>query len=408
MRICSLAAQWDETSQKLAALLRGVPLGTKRSRMQVAAQVMAFSGAVHTFVARSADDGPGTISHYATAWRVKPLRLEGTDTDFLLEAVMRSLPVDFRSIDAAAEACEKHDWFICSTVLDRAASNLACCRWFCGHFESELRRGNLLFWMEPCAAHGISLVKGRPKIMKDLGAAMYSMTRWMRISHNQELFARALKDKLSSLVVVLDQSRPANDRAESLNMIELIYGSLNSSFLWRKCHKTGQLLKSPFHRDLVDLCNVINLQGTSTTIYTWNRVARGSYEHETLGLKVGGKIFSSDAEAKDKVIAAVLNILVFRAWVTATVSRWTNVGATWRRSLLGVLMWRSLPSSIEDVKLGLKLAERFRNSPCTFGRSIQRGPFFSQQTPADSVCSCARWSRFGLALGGIGCELGPR
>ena len=357
MRICSLAAQWDETSQKLAALLRGVPLGTKRSRMQVAAQVMAFSGAVHRFVARSADDGPGTISHYATAWRVKPLRLEGTDTDFLLEAVMRSLPVDFRSIDAAAEACEKHDWFICSTVLDRAASNLACCRWFCGHFESELRQGNLLFWMEPCAAHGISLVKGRPKIMKDLSAAMYSMTRWMRISHNQELFARALKDKLSSLVVVLDQSRPANDRAESLNMIELIYGSLNSSFLWRKCHKTGQLLKSPFHRDLVDLCNVINLQGTSTTIYTWNRVARGSYEHETLGLKVGGKIFSSDAEAKDKVIAAVLNILVFRAWVTATVSRWTNVGATWRRSLLGVLMGRSLPSSIEDVKLGLKLAD---------------------------------------------------
>ena len=357
MRICSLAAQWDETSQKLAALLRSVPLGTKRSRMQVAAQVMAFSGAVHRFVARSADDGPGTISHYATAWRVKPLRLEGTDTDHLLEAVMRSLPLDFRSIDAAAEACEKHDWFICSTVLDRAASNLACCRWFCGHFESELRHGNLLFWMEPCAAHGISLVKGRPKIMKDLSAAMYSMTRWMRISHNQELFARALKDKLSSLVVVLDQSRPANDRAESLNMIELIYGSLNSSFLWRKCHKTGQLLKSPFHRDLVDLCNVINLQGTSTTIYTWNRVARGSYEHEILGLKVGGKIFSSDAEAKDKVIAAVLNILVFRAWVTATVSRWTNVGATWRRSLLGVLMGRSLPSSIEDVKLGLKLAD---------------------------------------------------
>ena len=41
-----IVAQWDETSQKLTPLLRGAPAGTKRSRMQVAAQVMALSGSV--------------------------------------------------------------------------------------------------------------------------------------------------------------------------------------------------------------------------------------------------------------------------------------------------------------------------------------------------------------------------
>lgn len=353
-RVFVMAAQWDETSQKLAPLLTAATSSARRSRMQVQAQVMVINGAVSVFTASQAEHGI-TVSVESSPWRVRPLRLEGTNADFLLEAVLRSLPIDLRTRDALHDLCCNNDWCVFTMVLDRASANFAACRWLCGLIAVEFRVKTCLFWMEPCAAHGVSLVKCRAKVMKDLSAALYSMTRWMRIAHNQDMLVNSMKRKLSDLVVVLDRPRPDGDREESLGMVELIYGSMTSSFLWRKT-ATGKE-KTQFHQDLEELCNLMNLHGTSTQIFTWNRVAEGSHEHIDLGLPVGAKIYADDAVCKDKVINAILKLMFGRAWVAATLSRWTNVGTTIRRCLLGVLCGKILPETIEDVKLGMELTD---------------------------------------------------
>ena len=94
-RIFALSVQWDETSQKFEHLLKAMHKGTKHSSMQKRSELMVISGNVHLAMA----EGSGQDRRWpctSEAWRVKPKRLEHTSADFLLEALLSAMPIDFR------------------------------------------------------------------------------------------------------------------------------------------------------------------------------------------------------------------------------------------------------------------------------------------------------------------------
>ena len=102
---------------------------------------------------------------------------------------------------------------------------------------------------------------------------------------------------------------------------------------------------------------MVDLQATSTTICFWNVVSPGSHWHEVHNKPIGSVIFQDKKECGEAVGSAVVNVIAQRAWVDAALSRWTNVSTTSRRFLVGCLAGRVLPTTLDDIKVGLALSD---------------------------------------------------
>ena len=73
---------------------------------------MVISGAVH--LAGAEGSGQDRCWHFTSeAWRVKPKRLEHTTADFLLEALLSSMPIVFRKPADIEAITNDNDCFFC-------------------------------------------------------------------------------------------------------------------------------------------------------------------------------------------------------------------------------------------------------------------------------------------------------
>lgn len=362
-RIFGFSVQWDETSQKLRPLWKALAGAGQTPQFQSRAEVMMISGSLHAAIAERHPDEQGLIwREEAEPWRVRPVRLESTGTNFLIEALLMSMPIDLRKLGDVESATLNNECVVFTCTMDRASNNLLLCRWVCGWIESELRQRNLVFHPELCNLHGTALVKNRATSLKEVASALYSYTRWLRASRNHALLVDAIRSRISSLVEVKDEQRPAGAREESLNAVMLIYGDFAASHFWRRDKRSGKLVKSQLLVSLEALCDVVDLQATSTTISVWNRVSAGSHEAVDLRMPIGQVICDGRQDMIERVATVVLTVLTGRAWVDASLARWTNVTTTIRRFLIGALVARVLPEALVDIKIGLSLSDDLEDS----------------------------------------------
>ena len=355
-RLFGLSVQWDGTSQKLKPLWKALSTGTKQPQMKTSGEVMMASGNFHLSYSQGSHENP-TWHRMLEPWRVKPTRLESTSANFLLEFLLEVLPIDFRDVSNIEYIGAVNDAFVFTVTIDRASSNLSLCRWFCGWLEIEVNGVIIIFHVELCNLHGVSLVKNRATDQKTIAAALFSYTRWLRGSKNNALLVDGVMARLHDHVEMRNEQRPANARNESLELIRLIYGSFSASFFWRKCKRTKTMVKSQLLLALERLCDMVDLQATSTTICFWNVVSPGSHWHEVHNKPIGSVIFQDKKECGEAVGSAVVNVIAQRAWVDAALSRWTNVSTTSRRFLVGCLAGRVLPTTLDDIKVGLALSD---------------------------------------------------
>lgn len=68
-------------------------------------------------------------------------------------------------------------------------------------------------------------------------------------------------------------------------------------------------------------------------------------------------IYSSKQDIVEAILVPLVNLFASRAWVTATESRWTNVGITVRRFLLAALAGQVMARAIAAVKEKLRLED---------------------------------------------------
>ena len=274
--------------------------------------------------------------------------------DFLLEAVLRSLPLDLLDQDKMRTVLANHDFALFGIAVDRASANTLACRWLCDYVYNTLKLKRLFVHSEPCSLHGLALVKGRCVSMKQLSSALYSFTRWIRIGRNHEALVTALQNHIASTLEIAESELPLSVTEKSLRLVSLSYGDLAASFLWTTHKKSDQPVKTSLHSDLASLCNVVDLSNTTGSLVFHNRVSAHSEDHLLHKLLVNSVACSDRSECINRVVVPLLNFLTGKAWVTAAESRWTNVMTTVRRFLMGVLAGRVLAHALKAVQLDLK------------------------------------------------------
>ena len=360
-RTLMVTFQWDETSQRLKPILGRCLPASRTNRSQAGAQIMVLSGGMHVSEAVPALHAEAS-QHKLTVhpWFARSLRLEAQDANFILAGILKSLPFEFDSPDSMNELMMNYDVMIISVGMDRAAANQVVVRWMCDHAYHRLQHPNLLIHVEPCALHGIALVKSRAKVSRSVAAALFSFTRWVRISKNHEALAMALYKVIESRLTVRQEARPAELRQRGEALVKALYGEFESEHFWKK-NKTGEAYKTTLLTNLEDICKVHDF-GSADPFVFWNSVAEGSDDHVVSGKRIGATVTRDRKEMVNRIARPMLDFLSGNAWVAATESRWTNFFRVLRRFTIVCAANRLLLEALKDVKTSLALEDSLEAS----------------------------------------------
>jgi hypothetical protein len=344
-RIHVLSWQWDETTQKLRAVLVGKAfLGERCSQASVSKQIMMQHGFVTKYLVTDRN-----IHTTTEPILCRGLVLESQTARTMLEGIRRCSPVKFDEAASVAKMAALCDVCIWSFCCDRASANFAVLKSIWAWLAKPDMPRNVLPFVEPCAAHGVALVKGRPQAGKTLVAASHTLSACFR----QSRFAQAFRDCLVALVrtnlVVRREQRPVSVYERSDRIIEMLYGGLDDNYLF-KTTSDGQQVPTSFYDDLLALSGVIDMGAPPEEQWMhWCFVAEGSQMHSE-GHPAGGPCCASHEDSVELVAVPLLNFLLHRQWSQAAISRWTYVGTTLRKIAIGFLCNRVLPQSLSDLQ----------------------------------------------------------
>jgi len=163
--------QWDETSQRVRAILPNRLPGERVPHIKVATQVMMQSGLLSTFDM----DGGCFALVSAQEWLCRGHLLAQQTADFILEGMARTMPFFFDDVDGLLPLCNDGSTVIVSLCCDRASANFRACAWLWQQMNSPVLRRLVLPHIEPCALHGIQLVKCRATGANKLLTTMSSL-----------------------------------------------------------------------------------------------------------------------------------------------------------------------------------------------------------------------------------------
>ena len=357
--IIVLAGQWDETQQRVRAV-EAVRKGIKISKALVGSQVYVVSGDVCSV--RELRDQGDYIATERTAWRSRSLRLQDQDTDMILEAALRSLPIDLRDREAVADILMHNELLIIVIGADRASPNYLALKWLCYYAASVLRQSRICVHLETCSVHGVALVRVRSPACKDILAALLSFTRWIRIHKNHAALAEAMLDLIKRKVDVSPSARGLESIQRMHRIIKLCFGDPSSSFMWTFSKRKQAYTKTPMHQELDAIAETIDVDPASKKLTFHNIVRENSADHVIDNKAVGTNIFASVDLCEDRIGKCLLDFFAGRAWVQAAANRWMNVQITARRYYFGILVGNLLTEGLEYVKIGLQIEDSLEDS----------------------------------------------
>ena len=116
----------------------------------------------------------------AQEWFCRGHLLAQQTADSILEGMARTMPFFFDDDDELLPLCHAGSTVIVSLCCDRASANFRACAWLWQQMNSPVLRRLVLPLIEPCALHGIQLVKCRATGAKKLLTTMSSLGCLMR------------------------------------------------------------------------------------------------------------------------------------------------------------------------------------------------------------------------------------
>ena len=278
------------------------------------------------------------------------LQLERQTADFLVAGLLEGMPFHLSDPVVMSTIAGTCSAMVVSFSMDRASANLAALRYFWQRLIDPQMPTSIFPHAEPCCAHGVALVKTRPRQGKQIVAVAHTFTSSMR----QWKFVDALREQMISLVTssleVKREARPAPLLDKSLQLVNILNGGDDSSGL-HKILKDGSRVKSCLGEDVGALCSAIDLGAVgSEHVVHWCYVREGSPEHQT-GLRIGSACCKDRSESVEKAVVPLLNLMVNRHWDNSSENRWTYVLSTLRRIALGCSASRLLPESLQLLKV---------------------------------------------------------
>lgn len=339
-----LGWEWDETSQRLQALRKGALRGERKPLHQVSVQVMVQKGVL----VRYEYDSSAFRTVSSEPYFVKARQLELQTADYLLHAMLSSMPIDISNLVVLNTIAANQEALVLAFACDRASANKSSLRWMFNIFESPSLDRSVLAVAEPCAAHGVALSKARAVEGKALVATASSFTC---LSKNWR-FMDALRDSIIDLVskhlTIKREARPRDHVEATRRLIQVLFGDLLVAMSENKCRKGP----SQFEQDLGELCQRMSLLPgcglEQLCHYCWVEVGSSEFKD---GLAEGSACCRDRDEAISKVAVPLINLVINSSWTNAAASRWTYVSSTFRRLCLGFACHGLLQQALRDTQV---------------------------------------------------------
>ena len=325
--IKGITVEWDETSQKV------IPAKTRKrvSKSAVSTQTMMSSGEMfdldfHTGAERSCSEEP---------WFARGKRLIDTTANGLLAGLLREWPFDFEDVSFWTKTLSTCSVFLFLACSDRAAPNFSLLRWMWDFFFQHFHF-TVFPHMEPCMAHGWSLIKGRIKAFERIAAAIHSFSRLMKIDKNLESFCNALTEVVAASLRRSFEARPFHlaERSNSLLRALLVHGDDSHMYhtgkdgIRRGTSRLADLHAIVDQVDLFDIGEDVRVAPGDVPVYHWCYVTEDSDDHVLRGKPVGSPCCDSVDESVLKVVEPYHDWCSARAWDNCCESRWTQVVPT--------------------------------------------------------------------------------
>ena len=349
-RINMVSWQFDETSQKIKGLLSSALKGERVSHGHVSAQIMVHSGKMCVFEINGDD-----MTMITEPWLARPLVLKAQTANHLLEGILRCHPLPLEDRPAMQRIAAECEFFVIYFNTDRASANFSSLSYIWHLLDKPDFGRNLLPFFEPCAAHGVALMKHRPQASKQLLAASSTfacITRQWRIADGLRCEVLwCIQHRLE----VVHAPMPDEVRDRGLRFVELIFGARNqvprSRALLDGSRETTRLGK-----DLDELISVMDMSVPSgdDKVRHWCFVREGSPEHRA-GRAIGSRCCDSPKDSIAKLAVPFLNLVVHRGWAQCSQSRWTHVMSTLKHLCIGFASRGILPSALRSLKATWKV-----------------------------------------------------
>ena len=91
----------------------------------------------------------------------------------------------------------------------------------------------LLPHLEPCGAHGIALVKGRPRAFKQITSVLYSFTKLMKQGRNLSDMQRLVATECKIRLRVIREPVPDAVKQQRSHLLEFLSGGLSLDYVYK-------------------------------------------------------------------------------------------------------------------------------------------------------------------------------
>ena len=330
----------------------------KKSSSAKAMQVMVQSGRFSKYMWR-ADAGQWQVEEPM----IRPaLLLEQQTADFLCEGVLRHYPVDICEPQALQRLAEYNDLVILSKCCDRASANFA----FLGWFWSVLAQGSapttILPWAEPCSAHGVALVKSRPKGSKEVIAKSHSLQALLHNWRTLEAFRKAIVQIISSRLEQRHEQRPAASKDASARFVKALFpeGEPGVVDYMYKVNKNGEKTPKPFWKDVQELALLWEFSFSNDEdekIIHYCCAEPNSWACTKEGRRPGQPCCQNREEAVERMATPLINILVHGPWDRSAANRWNYALKILRLIIVGFFSGGVLPMALKELKFCWDVAD---------------------------------------------------
>ena len=348
-----IAWQWDETSQRIKAMLRKDRLpGERVSHKKVATQIMMQAGLLSAF--KVGDRCCALAS--SEEWLCRGLKMAETNSDYLLEGMARAMPAFFDDVADVLRLCTGASLVIVSLCCDRASPNFRACAWLWKQMASPQLSHRIFPHIEPCALHGINLVKCRATGGKALITVMSSLGCLMRGWRFSDRLREEIHLQVGRRLRVVESPQPEDRSARAERLAQLLFAGDSDNWLYRQS-SSGERSKSQVLLDIEALVAAVDFGNPdSEEIIHYCCIQEGDAAHAE-GAAPGGPCCRDRQESVDKVSAPLIQWFCHRAWEQAADSRWTKIVNLLRRVLTGLLAQRILPVCLSGMQTSWDIDE---------------------------------------------------
>jgi hypothetical protein len=343
-RVAFYSHEWDETQQlmKLPAIASRMACSStslKAPLQQAKVQVLLAYGHMGVYMWQRGAIDPDIVSG---PWLMRPLMLRQQAAADIVEALVRSCPINLVSNADMDMLGKSADVVVLVFTRDGASANTAALATLFSELSSRTTQ-HVLFSSHVCLLHRVALARGRCRDLREAAATLQSLGRWLRFSRNSAALADVLAQIVASDLIVVRAARPQQCAEQASELLDLLY--------------RGQCETAAFRAAVVEYLCVVEFASAGAggmeqhgrlVHYCW--ITGDSSEHTKYGKPVGAACCTCREEAVEKVLPAVINMILGRGWPQLVLSRWTNCGSALRRGLLCCLGPRLLPRALTALR----------------------------------------------------------